>query len=49
MVMTLKNAIFWDVTPCGCFKNQCFGGILHFHHRVEKIKELGTVLAVTSN
>jgi hypothetical protein len=22
----MKNAIIWDVTPCGSYKNQCFGG-----------------------
>jgi hypothetical protein len=26
MVMTMKNAIFWDVTPCGSCKNRHFGG-----------------------
>jgi hypothetical protein len=24
--VTMKNAIFWDVTPCGSCKNQRFGG-----------------------
>jgi hypothetical protein len=23
---TLKNGVFWDVTPCGSFKNRRFGG-----------------------
>jgi hypothetical protein len=27
MMVTMKNAVFWDVTPCGSCKNQCFGGI----------------------
>jgi hypothetical protein len=22
----MKNVVFWDVTPCGCCKNQRFGG-----------------------
>jgi hypothetical protein len=22
----LKNGVFWDVTPCGSFKNRRFGG-----------------------
>jgi hypothetical protein len=22
----VKNGVFWDVTPCGCCKNRCFGG-----------------------
>jgi hypothetical protein len=24
-VRELKNGVFWDVTPCGSFKNQRFG------------------------
>jgi hypothetical protein len=24
--VTMKNAIFWDVMPCGSCKNLCFGG-----------------------
>jgi hypothetical protein len=23
--VTMKNAAFWDVTPCGCCKNRRFG------------------------
>jgi hypothetical protein len=26
MVVTMKNAVFWDVTPCDCCKNRRFGG-----------------------
>jgi hypothetical protein len=26
-VKTLKNGVFWDVTPCGSCKNRRFGGI----------------------
>jgi hypothetical protein len=25
-VVTVKNGIFWDVTPCGSCKNRRFGG-----------------------
>jgi hypothetical protein len=25
--VTLKNGVFWDVTPCGSRKNRRFGGI----------------------
>jgi hypothetical protein len=25
-VVTMKNAVFWDVTPCGSCENRCFGG-----------------------
>jgi hypothetical protein len=24
--VTMKNGVFWDVTPCGSCKNRCFGG-----------------------
>jgi hypothetical protein len=24
--VTMKNGVFWDVTPCGCCKNRRFGG-----------------------
>jgi hypothetical protein len=24
--VTMKNRVFWDVTPCGSCKNRCFGG-----------------------
>jgi hypothetical protein len=24
--VTMKNSVFWDVTPCGSFKNKRFGG-----------------------
>jgi hypothetical protein len=23
-VLTMKNAVFWYVMPCGCYKNRCF-------------------------
>jgi hypothetical protein len=47
-VVTMKNAIFWDVMPCGCCKNQLFGGTYDLHHQLERIVTLGTTLAVTS-
>jgi hypothetical protein len=40
----MKNAFFWDVTPCASCKNRRFGE----ERRVTRIDELGT-LAVTSN
>jgi hypothetical protein len=33
----IKNALFWDVTPCGCCKNWCFGGPYRLHHQDDKI------------
>jgi hypothetical protein len=29
----MKNAAFWDVTPCGSCKNRCFGGTHLLHHQ----------------
>jgi hypothetical protein len=28
----MKNAVFLNVTPCGCCKNQSFGGTYSLHH-----------------
>jgi hypothetical protein len=39
MAVTMKNAGFWDLTPCGSCKNRSFAGI----------GELRTTLAVTSS
>jgi hypothetical protein len=32
----MKNAVFWDVTPCVFCKNRCFGGAYRFHQHGEK-------------
>jgi hypothetical protein len=43
----MKNAVLWDVTPCGsCKKRQ---ESIASINRVTRIGELGTTLAVTSN
>jgi hypothetical protein len=33
---TLKNGVFWDVTPCGSCKNRRFGGTYHLLHQGDK-------------
>jgi hypothetical protein len=33
MEMTMKNAVFWDIVPCGSCKNQRFGGTQRLHHQ----------------
>jgi hypothetical protein len=43
MAMTMKNGVFWDVTPCDSCKNRRSGG------RVTRIGEIGTALAYSSN
>jgi hypothetical protein len=45
----VKNAVFWDVTPCGSCKNRRFGGTCASVIRVTIIGVLGTKLALTSN
>jgi hypothetical protein len=32
----VKNAFFWDGTPCGFYKNRCFVGTYRLHHQDEK-------------
>jgi hypothetical protein len=29
--VTMKKAVFWDITPCGSCKNRSFGGIQLLH------------------
>jgi hypothetical protein len=45
----MKNAIFWDVTPCGFYKSKRFGGTYRLHHQGDKNRQLATTLAVTTN
>jgi hypothetical protein len=48
MAVTMKNAVFWNATPCASCKNdisvECIASII----RVTRIGKLGTTLAVTS-
>jgi hypothetical protein len=30
----MKNDVFWDVTLCGSYKNQCFGGTYGLHFQL---------------
>jgi hypothetical protein len=45
-IRQLKNAVFWDVTPCSSCKNRRFGKSIASIIRVERISELATTLAV---
>jgi hypothetical protein len=36
MVVTMKNAVFYDVTLHDSCKNRCFGGTQHLHHQGDK-------------
>jgi hypothetical protein len=33
MAMSMKNAVFWDVTTCGSCKNRRFGGMYRLHYQ----------------
>jgi hypothetical protein len=47
--LTMKNCVFWDVTPCGSCKNQRVGVTYRLHQQT-RIGEPGTTLAlVTAN
>jgi hypothetical protein len=47
--VTMKNGVFWDVTPCGSCKNRRFGGTSRLLHLGDENRWLGRTLAVTSN
>jgi hypothetical protein len=32
----MKNAVFWNMTPCGSCKNRRFGGMYRLHDHGEK-------------
>jgi hypothetical protein len=35
-IMTMKNAVFWGVTPCGSCKNRRLRGPYRLHHQGDK-------------
>jgi hypothetical protein len=43
-----EDDVFWDVTPCGSFKNRRFGGTWRLQHRCNKNRWTRNV-AVTNN
>jgi hypothetical protein len=45
----LKNAVFWDMTPCDFCKSRVLEEPIISIIRGERISELGTTLAVTNN
>jgi hypothetical protein len=46
--VTMKNGVFWDVTPCGFSKNRRLEELNASFIRVTRIDELGTTLVITS-
>jgi hypothetical protein len=47
--VTMKNAVFWDVTPCGYCKNGRFGGTYRLHHKGGKNQGVRNNVNVVSN
>jgi hypothetical protein len=55
--VTMKNALFWDVKPCGSCRNRRFGGTYRLHHQDEKNRrarnvsgnQLATIILTKSN
>jgi hypothetical protein len=45
----LKNALVWDVTPCGSFKNRNFGGKYRHRHRGGKNQQVMNQVNSSSN
>jgi hypothetical protein len=43
MAMTVKNAVFWDVTLCGSCEKQRFGGTCRLRHQGEKNQQARNV------
>jgi hypothetical protein len=40
ILIGLKNAVFWDITPCGSCKNGSFGGAYRLNHQKGKTQRL---------
>jgi hypothetical protein len=38
--VTMKNAVFWNVTLCDSCKDRRFGGTYRFHYQGEKIRSV---------
>jgi hypothetical protein len=47
--VTVKNDVFWDVTPFGSSKNRRFGGTTASVIRKTRIGEIRPTITVTSN
>jgi hypothetical protein len=42
----LKNAVFWDVTPCGSGKNRRFGESYRLHHQDKNRRDMNNISSV---
>jgi hypothetical protein len=48
MAVTMKNAVLWDVTPCGSCKNRRSGECIVSIIRITRIGKLGTMLILVT-
>jgi hypothetical protein len=42
--VTMKNAVFWDVTTCG-FRSRLFGGMYCLYHQAEKNRRARSIVS----
>jgi hypothetical protein len=49
LAQQVRNAVFLDLVPCVSRNNRSIGGAFRLHYQGEKINELRSTLAVTSN
>jgi hypothetical protein len=45
----MKNAVFWDVTPCGSFKKRRFGGTIASFRSVIRLLVAANVVPSSTN
>jgi hypothetical protein len=44
--LTMKNVVYWDVTPCGSCKDRRFEGTYRFHHQGGKNRSVLRLVTV---
>jgi hypothetical protein len=49
MAVTMKNTIFWNVTPCSSCKNRLFGGTHGLHHQGDENRQARNNVSSTSS
>jgi hypothetical protein len=47
--VTIKNAVYWNVTPCGFVRTDVYEERIASIIKVKKVSDLGRALTVTSN
>jgi hypothetical protein len=48
-IVAVRNGVCWDATPCDSYKNISLGGTCASIIRMERISDIGTLLAINSN